>query len=46
VDGLNPGMATGPADNYCLVMNRRVAPEEVTEDAACKTPAPAPAIAA
>ncbi len=41
VDRLNPGMTTDPSGNFCLVMNRRVTPEAVTEDAACKSPAPA-----
>ncbi len=41
VDGLNPGMTTDPSGNFCLIMNQRVVPESVTEDAACKSPAPA-----
>jgi DNA polymerase-3 subunit beta len=46
VDELNPGMTKDPSGNFCLIMNLRVVPESVTEDAACKTPAPAAAIAA
>ena len=41
VDHLNPGMTTDPSGNFCLVMNQRVAPESVTEEAACGSPAPA-----
>ena len=41
VDHLNPGMATDPSGNFCLLMNLRVTPESATEDAACKSPAPA-----
>jgi hypothetical protein len=36
----NPGMATTPSGNFCVIMNRRVVPETVTEDAACKSPVP------
>ena len=41
VDHLSPGMVTDPSGNFCVVMNLRVVPESVTEDAACKSPAPA-----
>ena len=37
VDDLNPGMTTSPSGNFCVIMNRRVAPESVTEAAACKS---------
>ncbi len=40
-DHLNPGMTTDPSGNFCLIMNLRVVPESVTEDAACKSPATA-----
>jgi DNA polymerase-3 subunit beta len=46
VDSLNPGMATDSSGNFCLIMNQRVDPESVTEDAASKTPVPVSAIAA
>lgn len=41
VDKLNPGMATGPSGNFCLLMNLRFTEETATEDAASETPAPA-----
>jgi hypothetical protein len=39
--GISPEMATGQSGNLCLIMNLRVVPEAVKEDAACKTLAPA-----
>jgi DNA polymerase-3 subunit beta len=41
VDKLNPGMATGPSGNFCLLMNLRFTEETVTEEATSETPAPA-----
>ncbi len=41
VDKLNPGMATGPSGNFCLLMSLRFNEETVTEDTASGTPAPA-----
>ncbi len=39
VDKLNPGMATGPSGNFCLLMSLRFTEETVTEEAASETPA-------
>jgi DNA polymerase-3 subunit beta len=40
-DKLNPGMATDPSGNFCLLMSLRFTEETVTEDAASETPTPA-----
>ncbi len=39
VDKLNPGMATGPSGNLCLLMSLRFTEETVTEHNASGTPA-------
>jgi DNA polymerase III sliding clamp (beta) subunit (PCNA family) len=41
VDKLNPGMATSPSGNFCLLMNLRFTEETETEDTVSETPAPA-----
>ena len=41
VDHLNPGMATDPCGNFCVIMNLRVAPESASEETAWKSPAAA-----
>ena len=50
VDGMNPGMATGPSGNYCIIMPQRFSGHEQQESSLAgnpvQTPAPAPAIAA
>ena len=50
VDGLNPGMATGPSGNYCIIMPQRFSGHEEEKSSSgenvVQTPAPAPAIAA
>lgn len=51
VDNLNPGMATDPTGNFCVVMNKRcdietTAENSTIENAASQTPAPAVAAVA
>ena len=50
VDGMNPGMATGPSGNYCIIMPQRFSghEEQVSSHAGnpVQTPAPGSAIAA
>jgi DNA polymerase III sliding clamp (beta) subunit (PCNA family) len=41
VDKLNPGMATSPSGNFCLLMNLRFTEETSTEEPASEAPAPA-----
>ena len=41
VDKLNPGMATDPSGNFCLLMNLRFTEETVMENAASEMPASA-----
>ncbi len=41
VDKLNPGMATSPSGNFCLLMNRRFIEETTKEETPSETPAPA-----
>jgi DNA polymerase-3 subunit beta len=41
VDKLNPGMATGPSGNFCVLMSQRFTEETVKVDTASETPAPA-----
>ena len=49
VDGMNPGMATGPSGNYCIIMPQRFSGHEGEESSSAEnvvqTPAPAPTIA-
>jgi DNA polymerase-3 subunit beta len=41
VDKLNPGTATGPSGNFCVLMSLRFTEESATADAASEPPAPA-----
>ncbi|MEY3896953.1 MAG: polymerase subunit beta [Verrucomicrobiota bacterium] len=41
VDKLNPGMATGPSGNFCLLMSLRFTEETTKEKTTSETPAPA-----
>ncbi len=41
VDKLNPGMATGPSGNFCVLMSLRFTEEAVTVETARETPTPA-----
>jgi hypothetical protein len=45
VDKLNPGLATSPSGNFCVLMSQRFTEETVNEEATSETPAVA-AIAA
>ena len=41
VDKLNPGMATSPSGNFCVIMSRRFTEEAASETVERETPAPA-----
>ena len=41
VDKLNPGMATSPSGNFCVLMNQRFTEETAKVETASETPAPA-----
>lgn len=41
VDKLNPGMATSPSSNFCLLMSLRFTEETTKEETTSETPAPA-----
>lgn len=41
VDKLNPGMATGPSGNFCLLMNRRFTEETTKNEVDSEKPSPA-----
>lgn len=46
VDKLNPGMATDPSGNFCVLMSLRFTEETTKEESTNETPTPVPAIAA
>ena len=41
VDKLNPGLATGPSGNFCVLMSQRFTEETSTDQSASEAPAPA-----